>query len=261
MTMHLKFRFKTALYRYMPGGYGYVRILRRLYDPNYLYSRDKHNVRNKHHAKGGWKEQNQGSFHYRDYKDYEEYISHQSQKFNEILKMRGGFTNQAIADYRCKFYRRFCHLPVFLPKSAHILCAGARQGTEVEVLRDLGFKNTYGIDLNPGPDNKFVRVGDFMHLENPDSSLDMIYCNCVDHAFNLESFFCEHARVIKPNGYVLYDTTVQDERAQEQGAFEAVRWKSEEALFLLMLKHFKKVIKVETEPGWMWILLQGKADA
>ncbi|MGA1980081.1 MAG: methyltransferase domain-containing protein [Sedimentisphaerales bacterium] len=254
--MHLKFWLKTALYRYVPGGYGYIRHLRKFRAPGYVHSRDKHSVRDKHRLQSGWKEQNQNDFHYRDYKDYQEYVSHQSQKLDEILKMRGGFTNRAIAAYRYKFYRRFRYLPAFLPKSAYILCAGARQGTEVEVLWDIGFKNAYGIDLNPGPDNKFVRVGDFMHLENPDSSLDMIYCNALDHAFNLESFFCEHARVIKPDGYVLYDIAIQD---KEHGAFEAASWKSEEAPFLLMLKYFKKVIKkVETEPGWMWVLLQGK---
>ncbi len=232
-----------------------MRHLRKFRDPSYVYSRDKHSVRNRHHIQSGWKEQNKNDFHYRDYKDYQEYVNHQSQKFEEILKIRGGFTNRVITAYRHRFYRRFCHLPGLLSKSAHILCAGARQGTEVEVLWDIGFKNAYGIDLNPGPDNKFVRIGDFMHMENPDSSVDMIYCNALDHAFDLDAFFREHARVIKPQGYVLYDMAVQD---KEHGAFEAAGWKSQEVLFLSMLKYFKKVIKVETEPGWMWILLHGK---
>ncbi|MFA5238585.1 MAG: methyltransferase domain-containing protein [Phycisphaerae bacterium] len=253
--MHLKFWIKTALYCYVPGGYGYARHLHKFRDRGYLHSRDKDSVRDKHHAKSGWKEQDQAGFHYRDYKDYQEYVNHQGQKFDEILKMRGGFTNRAIAAYRHRFYRRFSHLPGLLPKSANILCAGARQGTEVEVLWDIGFKNAYGIDLNPGPDNKYVRAGDFMHLENQDSSLDLIYSNALDHAFNLEGFLREHARAIKPDGYVLYDIAMQDE---EHGAFEAAGWKSQEALFLLMLKYFEKVIKVETEPGWKWILLQGK---
>lgn len=254
--MHLKFWVKTVLYWCVPGGYGYVRRLRKFRDPSYVYSRDKHSVRDKHHLQSDdWKEQDQNGFHYRDYKSYQEYTDHQVQKFEEMLKIRGGFTNEAITAYRLRFYRRFCHLSGLLPKSAHILCAGARQGTEVEVLWDISFKNAYGIDLNPGPDNKFVRVGDFMHLENSGSSLDMIYCNALDHAFNLESFFREHARVIKPDGYVLYDIAAQD---KEHGAFEAAGWKSQEILFLLMLKFFKRVIKVETEPGWMWVLLQGK---
>lgn len=257
--MHLKFWFKTVLYRYIPGGYGYARRLRRFRDPNYTHISDKHSIRDKHHAKGGWKKQSQGNFRYRDYKDYEEYINHQKQKFYEILKVRGGFTSRDIASFRYRFYRRFRHLPNFLPKSANILCAGARQGTEVQVLHDLGFKNAYGIDLNPGPDNKLVRVGDFMYMDNPDSSLDMIYCNSLDHAFDLESFFSEHTRVIKPNGYVLYDIGLHEDGASKTGAFETVEWKSEEALFLLMLKYFKKVIKVETEHSWKWVLLHGKA--
>ena len=259
--MYLKFWFKTLLYRYCPFRFGYLRSLDKVREPGYVYSRDKHPVRNKHHKKGGWKNQKQGNFQYRNYEGYEEYVTHQAQKFNEKLKVKGGFTNREIAAYRYRFYRRFRHLPAFLPRSGYILCAGARQGTEVEVLHDLGFKNAYGIDLNPGPDNKFVRVGDFMKLDNPDSSLDMIYCNSIDHAFNLESFFSEHARVIKPDGYVLYDVALQEEGAQEQGAFETVQWESDKALILLMLKYFKRPVKMETEANWRWILLQGKGGA
>jgi len=106
----------------------------------------------------------------------------------------------------------------------------------VQVLHDLGFKNAYGIDLTPGPDNKLVRVGDFMHLENDESSLDMIYCNAIDHVFNLDSFFAEHARAIKPDAYVLYDIAIQ-----QGGAFESVEWESGEAVLILMLKYFKNI--------------------
>jgi len=168
-----------------------------------------------------------------------------------MLKVKGGFTKRDLVLYRLKFYKRFRILPKYLAKSAHILCAGARQGTEVEVLHDLGFKNAYGIDLNPGPENKLVRSGDFMCLENADSSLDMIYSNCIDHAFDLEAFFREHSRVLKPDGYVLYDIALQ-----EGGPFEAVEWESDEVVFLLMLRYFKTVIKVNTKKSWKWILLQ-----
>ena len=134
-----------------------------------------------------------------------------------------------------------------------ILCAGARQGTEVEVLHDLGYKNAYGIDLNPGPENPFVRHGDFMRLENADSSVDMIYSNCVDHAFDLQAFFKEHSRVLKPDGYVLYDIGIQ-----KSAAFEAVDWDSEEIVFTLMLRYFQSVLMVHTETHWKWVLLRGK---
>ncbi|MFX1259945.1 MAG: methyltransferase domain-containing protein, partial [Promethearchaeota archaeon] len=188
-------------------------------DPNYIHARDKHPVRYKHYGRSGWQNKKQEDFQYRDYNNYEEYKTHQIQKFDEIIKIYGGFSNKIIAKYRITFYNRFKHLHKYLPKSAIILCAGARQGTEVEVLHDIGFKNAYGIDLNPGPKNKFVRYGDFMHLDCPDSSLDLIYSNSIDHAYNLESLFTEHARAIKPKGFVLYDLA-----SGEGGPFESVKW-------------------------------------
>ena len=76
------------------------------------------------------------------------------------------------------------------------MCCGARQGTEVEVLRDLGFRSAYGIDLNSGPENPYVVPGDFMKLDAEDGSLDLIYSNCLDHAFDLPALAAEHARAI-----------------------------------------------------------------
>lgn len=253
-----KFWIKTALYLCMPGGYGYYRYLSRYYDRGYVHERDKHPVRRKHYGSEGWRHHKQGVLVYRDYEDYAEYVIHQRQKLDEMLKAKGGFDNKTITSYRLKFYRRFKLFSHFLPKSALIVCAGARQGTEVEVLRDLAFKNAYGIDLNPGPENPFVRRGDFMRMDNATSSVDLIYSNCVDHAFDLDAFFVEHARVIKPDGYVLYD--IRCGSGQKRGPFEAVAWEHEEDLFLMMLRYFKEVVHVETDNGWKWILLRGKRN-
>jgi SAM-dependent methyltransferase len=254
--MKLKFWFKTALYLLIPGGYGYPRYLRRYYDSVYVHERDKHAVRKKHHGTEGWKEQKNGNVAYRDYNDYAEYVTHQQQKFEEILRIEGGFSNKVIVSYRLKFYRRFKLLHQLIPRTACIVCAGARQGTEVEVLRDLGFSNAYGIDLNPGPENPFVRWGDFMHMDNKTSSVDLVYTNCVDHVFNLNEFFAEHARVIKPDGYVLYDLSLDVKSSR--GSFETVCWESEEDIFLIMLRYFKMIVRLENEEGWKWILLRGK---
>jgi hypothetical protein len=115
-----------------------------------------------------------------------------------MLKVGKGYSNKVFSAYRRRFYRRFKHLAKYIEKEAIILCAGARQGTEVEVLWDMGYKNAYGIDLNPGPDNKWVKDGDFLKIDAEDGSIDLIYTNAVDHAFDLEKMFAEHARVIKP---------------------------------------------------------------
>ncbi len=252
LSFHFLYQLKNLVLR-TPFSYGYYRQLKGYRDVSYDHNRDKHPVRSKHNGQEGWKPERGGDFRYRDYSSYEEYLSHQSQKFNETLKIYGGFKNKTILWYRKRFYRRFRHLPSLLSKSATILCLGARQGTEVEVLWDMGYKNAVGLDLNPGPENPYVKQGDFMALEYPDSSVDMVYSNCVDHAFDLSKFFQEHARVLKPDGYAIYDIGIS---GQGFGSFESVGWESEEAVFLLALKYFKNVLKVEVYDTWKWILLR-----
>ena len=255
----LKFLIKTGLYGMTPGGFGYYRRLRKELDPEYTFEyhqQNKNPIRNKHHGTEGWRK-NADTINYREYEDYDEYLLHQTLKYQEILKGGGSLLkNRTIVSYRLKFYRRFRHLPKFLPHAATILCAGARQGTEVEVLRDLGYVNAYGIDLEPGPDNRLVKQGDFMNLDAEKSSIDMIYCNSLDHAFELDMVFAEHARVLKPDEYVMYDLAMG--QFDGPSPFEAVRWESEKVIISLMFKYFKEIRRIEEDRDWKWVLLQGK---
>jgi len=136
------------------------------------------------------------------------------------------------------------------------LCCGARQGTEVDVLRDLGFVNARGIDLNPGSDNPLVGAGDMMKLDDPDNSLDLLYSNCIDHAFDLDRMIAEHARVLKADGYLLYDIGINMEGGG--GPFEAISWDRTEDVVLRLLHSFRTVIRIERESQWLWVLVQGK---
>jgi len=248
-----KYWMNNLRYAVAPSSNRQLRALQSRIDPGYVHDRDKHPVRAKHHGGGGWKAETTEGLHYRNYSSYDEYVTHQEQKFSEMLKLKGGFTGREILEYRRRFYRRFRHLPSFLPPSALIVCAGARQGTEVEVLRECGFSRAYGIDLNPGPDNPLVRKGDFMHMENPAASVDLIYSNCLDHAFDLSGFFREHARVLKPEGYALYDYVLSG----GAGAFEAVEWDAEETLFRVLFQSFTTVVHLESEEHWKWVLVKG----
>jgi hypothetical protein len=255
-TMNLKFWRNTLLQALVPGGIGYRRFLRRYRDSDYKHDRDKSHVREKHQGKSGWQKSDAGAeLVYRDYGSYAEYVEHQKSKFFEILKINGGFDTKTTIKYRLQFLESFRDLHKYLPASARILCAGARQGTEVEVLRELGFSESFGIDLNPGPENPLVRVGDFLKIDEADSSLDLIYSNAVDHAFNLDDFFLEHVRVIKPEGFALYDIALQ-----EGGVFEAVHWKADEVVFQLMLQHFASVerVRISKDRRWKSVLLRGK---
>lgn len=227
------------------------RRLRRYYDPNYNHDRDKHPVRNKHFGEGGWSTKiSESGFRYRDYASYEEYTEHQKQKIIEIMKAYGGFSLKVLLRQHFDFWQRFRDLN--LPSDAKILCLGARFGTEVEVLRNLGYRNALGTDLEPGPDNPYVVVGDFMKVNAADASIDMIYCNAVDHAYNLPDFFKEHARILKPDGLAIYDIAMT-----EPGAFEAVHWGDERNLFILMLEHFKSVERLTIDRFWKTMHLRG----
>jgi len=245
---------KNLLYRWTPGGWGYYRELAKLKDLSYDHERDKHPVRHKHTGGSGWKEEKEeGDFVYRDYADYQEYIDHQKVKFDEMIKAGMGFDPKTVADMRVRFFRRFRWLPYHLERNAVMVCAGARQGTEVEVLHDIGFGGAYGTDLNPGPNNPWVRPGDFMQMDEEDSSVDFVYCNAIDHVLNVDQFLAEQARVIRPGGYAMYEVMV----GTEGGAFEAVEWSSDKVLFEKLLEYFDDVVRVNTEAHWRWILLKG----
>lgn len=254
--LHPSFWAKTLLHLATPGGYGYIRHLRAGKDDSYNHERDKHEVRHKHHGKGGWKDETEGGLLKRDYSSYDEYVTHQKLKLEEMVKIKGGFSNFDIFNYRLKFYSRFRHLNGLLPKDAAILCCGARQGTEVEVLRDLGFANALGIDLNPGGANPLVRQGDMMKLDAPDNSLDLIYTNCVDHAFDLDAMLKEHARALRPTGFLLYEIGTNMEGGG--GPFEAISWNRSEDVVARMLGTFKTLVHVERDDQWLWVLVRDK---
>jgi SAM-dependent methyltransferase len=212
-------------------------------------------VRSKHFGAEGLTAPDADGLIHREYDSYEEYVQHQQQKLDEILQIGHGFSNPAVAEARLRFYRRFRHLVKLVPRDAVVLCLGARQGTEVEVLRELGFRHTYGIDLNPGPENELVRPGDFNRLEESDSSIDLVYSNSVDHALDLDVFFAEHARVLKPDGFALYDLH-RDYRPGEPAPFEASLWLRREEVLVRALAHFTRLHRVQAEPDWTWLLLQ-----
>lgn len=252
MFFYPHYYFKTLLYAVAGSQVGHYHALRRYKNPSYDYQRDRHPVRRRHNAEQGWQTPNLK----RQYESYEEYLTHQAQKYQEIIQLYGGFSGYTLLTWRQRFYRRFRYLPSCLPPDALILCLGARQGTEVEVLRDLGFSRAYGIDLNPGPDNPYVEVGDFMHLTEPDGSIDLIYTNSVDHAFDLDNFVAEHRRVLTPNGLAIYDLPRYG-GSRRAGAFEAIGWRSEDEVIDRLRASFNTMVRSQQEKKWHWVMLQG----
>ncbi|MBF0357442.1 MAG: methyltransferase domain-containing protein [Magnetococcales bacterium] len=252
LKRRLKFFGKNILNRLWPWNRGYYALLNRQEKSSYNFATDKHAVRHKHSGDSGWDNSKQSKIKHRDYQDYQEYVVHQQQKLDEMLAIKGGFSKEVVRIYRLQFYRRFRHLSRLLPTQATIICLGARQGTEVEVLQDIGYHNAYGLDLNPGPDNPWVRPGDFMHLSEADNSVDLVYSNAADHALNLDDFFKEHARVVKTDGYALYDFDC----SPSPDGFSAVHWENVEDVILILLKYYKSIVHFESDNKWRWVLVK-----
>ncbi|MFL6590586.1 MAG: class I SAM-dependent methyltransferase [Chthoniobacterales bacterium] len=165
---------------------------------------------------------NGGNFQKRRYASYADYLEHQAAKLETH-----SFGNYD-ADFRRVLRERLSALDINWPGQS-VLCLGARIGTEVKAFLDLGAAAT-GIDLNPGENNPHVVFGDFHHLPAETNSLDVVYTNSLDHAFDLDRVAKEVRRVLKPNGVFIVEAVHGRDRGINPGFFESFFWENIEAL-------------------------------
>lgn len=160
----------------------------------------------------------------RDYPSYEAYLEHQRTKFD-------AFREKSIERHDRRFYaalrERLAVFPGGLKRRA-VLCLAARQGTEVRAFIDEG-AFAIGIDLNPGKENRYVVVGDFHHLQFSDGSVDVVYSNSVDHAFDLDRLLGEIRRVLAGGGVFLAEVGFS-EGGEGRQFYEALAWSRVEDL-------------------------------
>ncbi len=159
---------------------------------------------------------------HRKYANYEEYVAHQSGKLDRI----GDRLRNREDEDRAKFVERFEACPA-LADARVVICLGARLGTEVAALHELGHF-AVGIDLNPGPGNEYVLVGDFHRIVFPDGSADAIYTNALDHVFDLEKMLSEVRRLLRPGGAFVVDLVSGYEEGFYPGAYESIHWRTAE---------------------------------
>ena len=156
----------------------------------------------------------------RNYASYDEYLEHQAGKLDKI----SGRLHETEAEDLAEFKRRFQSCEV-LEEARSVLCLGARLGTEVKALHELGYF-AVGIDLNPGPNNQYVLPGDFHHIVFADGSIDAIYCNALDHVYELDSAVSEILRLLRPRGLFIADLIAGFEEGFIPGEYEATHWKT-----------------------------------
>ena len=165
---------------------------------------------------------------HRKYESYEAYKRHQVSKLSEIKNRLESTFDEDLAE----FERRFSSCEA-IGSCATALCLGARIGTEVEALHKQGLF-AVGIDLNPGDNNQYVMVGDFHNLVFPDRSVDMVYTNALDHAFDLKRIVAEVTRVLKDDGIFLLDFLGGFEEDFTPGKYESFHWSDSETLLKMI---------------------------
>ena len=185
----------------------------------------------------------QGEFAQRRYASYEEYLDHQRSKLDGIVARLRRNEAEALVE----FEERFRACPELAPARS-VLCLGARLGTEVRALHRLGHF-AIGIDLEPGPANPYVLPGDFHHLVFPDGSVDAVYCNALDHVFDLERMVGEVTRVLAPGGVFLAEFEIGFGEGHTPGEFEALHWRDSGALVARIADVGKLAVETTHELG------------
>ena len=155
----------------------------------------------------------------RKYASYDDYVKHQSSKLDRIYDRLQAREDDDLEMFVDRF--KGCKA---LDGAHSVLCLGARLGTEVKALHKLGHF-AVGIDLNPGPDNQHVLKGDFHRIVFPDGSLDAVYCNALDHVYDLERVLGEVGRLLRPSGIFVADIIGGYEEGFYAGGYESTHWR------------------------------------
>ena len=172
---------------------------------------------------------------------YSDYVKHQASKLpKELLQI----TKQD-KEYEETVFNRYDNLA-----GKSILCLGARLGGEVRAFKKLGAL-AIGIDLNPGEGNRDVLFGDFHTINFSDGLFDVVFCNCIDHVFDLDIFLAEVLRVLKPLGRFTCEIAIQ-----KAGPYETIDTQDITGLKETIIKSFSSVENIgEIDNGWKGELL------
>jgi SAM-dependent methyltransferase len=157
------------------------------------------------------------TFQQRTYPTYEAYTEHQKSKLSKL-----DLTKYNV-EFSAALQERLGKVLGGFDRGRNVLCLGARTGAECDAFIKLGHF-PIGIDLNPGEGNRYVVVGDFHDLQYADGSVDIVYTNALDHAFDLEKIVKEVTRVLKDDG--VFVAEIVDPSVRGPGDYEAIWWKT-----------------------------------
>ncbi|HEX6534103.1 MAG TPA: class I SAM-dependent methyltransferase [Gemmatimonadaceae bacterium] len=159
------------------------------------------------------------AFRRREYRSYQAYVAHQRRKLGRLPR-------QMLAEYDVRYreaLRDRLARGGIVRAGSSVLCLAARIGTEVKAFLDLGCF-AVGIDLNPGERNPYVLVGDFHQLQFAAESVDVVFTNSLDHAYDLERVLKEVHRVLKPGGVLVAELGLGEREGGKPNYYEALAW-------------------------------------
>lgn len=181
----------------------------------------------------------------RPYASYEEYLVHQRQKFDRM-------TPAELEAYEARYLTslRPRLAASGLARGTTVLCLGARSGAEVLAFIELGCV-AVGIDLNPGPVNPYVLLGDFHALPYGSGTLDVVFTNALDHCYALDRVLAEVFRVLKLGGQFLVEAVRGTREGCALGPYESFSWDTIDALITAIeSRGFKCAYREPFESPW-----------
>jgi SAM-dependent methyltransferase len=191
-------------------------------------------------------ERGAAGFARRAYPDYDAYLAHQALK-REAL--RATSLDGHARRFEAALQERLAAGPLEL-RGAAVLCLGAREGAEVRAFIRCG-AFAVGVDLNPGPDNRWVVRGDFHDLQFADGSVDVVYTNALDHALELDRLLAEVRRVLEPGGALLVEVGRGTEEGGAPGFYESLAWpRVDELVARIEAAGFERVRSVAFDVPW-----------
>ena len=217
---------------------------KRAFDPLRFFTRLKRSVRKRVlFRKFGEVWNTKSTFQNRSYDSYEAYLEHQKAKLETH-----DFANYDV-EFRAALRERLAALDIAWPGRT-VLCLAARIGTEVKAFLDLGCF-AIGIDLNPGKENRYVVQGDFHDLQFAPDSVDVVYTNSLDHAFDVDRIAREVLKVLKAEGLLIVEASQGRDQGVNPGFFESFFWKNiDELIGVFETAGFKVIQRMPISHPW-----------
>ncbi len=131
------------------------------------------------------------------YNKYDDYIKFQLEKTTNKSKQNKWLGSEWQLKINI-FKFLFNNIIDLIQNRKKAICLGSRTGQEVVALRELGIKDTIGIDLHEF--KPYTIKGDIHNLQYNDNTFDLAFSNIFDHSLHPEKFIEEVYRVLEPNG-------------------------------------------------------------